>query len=328
MKPTLVSGIQPSGRLNIGHYLGALKNWATLQEDHDCLYFLADLHAITVRQDPDELRNQSYETLALYIACGIAPEQNTLFCQSHVPQNAEFAWVLNCFTYMGELSRMTQFKEKSKKGGNISVGLFDYPVLQAADVLLYKANIVPVGADQKQHLELARDLAIRFNNIYGEILTVPEPYIPKMGARIMALQEPTQKMSKSDPNLNNTITLLDEPKTILKKLKRSVTDSETEIRFHESKPGVSNLLTIHSCITGKTIGELEQEYSGMGYGKLKTDLAEIVIQFLEPVQKKYYELRGDETQLAKILKNGAERAKQLAQPMLDKIHALVGFIPE
>jgi len=253
-RPVLLSGIQPSGNLMIGNYIGALKNWVELQDQYDCLFVLVDLHAITVKQDPADLRRRSFEFLCLYLACGIEPEKNTIFVQSHVPGHSELSWILNCFTYVGELNRMTQFKEKSTRHNtNVNVGLFDYPVLMAADILLYGTDLVPVGHDQKQHLELARNIAERFNNIYGEIFTVPEPYIPKVGARIMSLQDPTSKMSKSDDNPNNYVALLDSPDIVRNKIKRAVTDSGSEIKYDESKPGICNLLSIYSAITERAI---------------------------------------------------------------------------
>jgi tryptophanyl-tRNA synthetase len=327
-KRVLLSGIQPSGNLMIGNYVGALKNWAALQDRYDCLFVLVDLHAITVRQEPADLLRRCYEFISLYIACGLDPEKNTIFVQSHVPAHAELAWILNCYTAMGELSRMTQFKDKSKKHEtNVNVGLFDYPVLMAADILLYGTDLVPVGEDQKQHLELTRNVAERFNNLYGDIFTVPEPYIPKVGARIMSLQDPTAKMSKSDPNAGNYVALLDPPKVVEKKIKRSVTDSEGTIRHDRSKPGVSNLMSIYSAITGKSLQEIEGEYEGEGYGKLKSDLVDIVNAFLEPVQKKYEEIRGDEKALAEILARGAEDAGSRAEPVLRRVHEALGFIP-
>jgi tryptophanyl-tRNA synthetase len=328
-KPIIFSGIQPSGHFHLGAYLGALRNWVKLQNDYDCLFAIVDLHTITVRQDPKLLRQRCYDFLALYIAAGLDPERNIMFCQSHVPAHSQLAWVLNCNTYMGELSRMTQFKDKSKKvGENIGVGLFDYPALMAADILLYQTNLVPVGADQKQHLELTRDIALRFNNIYGEVFTIPEPYIPpaNAGARIMSLQDPTKKMSKSDDNENSIIGLLDAPEVLVKKIKRSVTDSGSEVKYSDDKPGVANLLTIYAAVTNKPITQIEQDYAGQGYGKFKAELADAVVEYLQPIQRCYYELRADENSLHKILLNGAERAKILAQKTLAKVHEVVGFI--
>ena len=279
-KPIVFSGAQPSGELTIGNYMGALRQWVQMQDDYDCIYCIVDQHAITVRQDPTELRKRTLDTLALYLACGIDPEKSTIFVQSHVPQHAQLGWALNCYTYFGELSRMTQFKDKSARHAeNINAGLFDYPVLMAADILLYQTNQVPVGIDQKQHLELSRDIAQRFNAIYGDIFTVPDPFIPKGGARVMALQDPAKKMSKSDDNRNNVIALLEDPKAAAKKIKRAVTDSEEPPRVAydlENKAGVSNLLDILAGVTGKTIPELEAEFEGKMYGHLKGAVAEAV----------------------------------------------------
>lgn len=328
-KPIIFSGIQPSGSFHLGAYLGALRNWVKLQTDYTCLFSIVDMHTITVRQDPKLLRQRCYDFLALYMAAGIDPARNIMFCQSHVRAHAQLSWVLTCNTYMGELSRMTQFKDKSQKAGeNIGVGLFAYPVLMAADILLYQTNLVPVGADQKQHLELARDIALRFNNIYGEVFAIPEPYIPpaNAGARIMSLQDPTKKMSKSDENENSTIGLLDDPDVLVKKIKRAVTDSGSEIKYTDDKPGLANLLTIYSALTGKTIMEIEQQYIGSGYGKFKTELAEIVAEFIKPMQQKYYALRADEAGLHEILKQGAGRACELAEPTLCRVHEVIGFI--
>ncbi len=326
-RPLLLSGIQPSGNLMIGNYIGALRNWVQLQDQYRCMFILVDLHAITVRQDPTELLSRSFDFLAQYIACGIDPEKNTVFVQSHVPQHCELAWILNCYTHMGELNRMTQFKDKSRRHEkNINAGLFAYPVLMAADILLYGTDLVPVGHDQKQHLELARNLAERFNNLYGDIFTVPEPYIPKVGARIMSLQNPTDKMSKSDPVAANYISLLDDEKTATKKIKRAVTDSGSEVRFDESKPGVSNLLSIHSAISGQSIEELEAHFEGKMYGHLKTELAEVVVEFLRPMQERYREIRADEPTLRSQLAHGAEVARERAGDVLRKVHQAVGFI--
>lgn len=283
-KPIVFSGAQPSGELTIGNYMGALRQWVQMQDDYDCIYCIVDQHAITVRQDPTELRKRTLDTLALYLACGIDPEKSTIFVQSHVPQHAQLGWALNCYTYFGELSRMTQFKDKSARHAeNINAGLFDYPVLMAADILLYQTNQVPVGIDQKQHLELSRDIAQRFNAIYGDIFTVPDPFIPKGGARVMALQDPAKKMSKSDDNRNNVIALLEDPKAAAKKIKRAVTDSEEPPRVAydlENKAGVSNLLDILAGVTGKTIPELEAEFEGKMYGHLKGAVAEAVSDML------------------------------------------------
>lgn len=327
-KKTIFSGIQPSGDLTLGNYLGAVKNWAALQDEYQCYYCVVDLHAITVRQDPAALRKRTLDVMSILIASGIDPEANVLYMQSHVSAHAELAWLLNCFTYMGELSRMTQFKEKSAKAGdNINAGLFTYPVLMAADILLYQADLVPVGVDQKQHLELTRDIAIRFNNIYGDVFTVPEPYIPKAGAKIMSLQEPEKKMSKSDENTNAFIALLDPPDVIARKLKRAVTDSDGEIRFAEEKPGVSNLLTIYSAITGKAMPECEKEFAGQGYGVLKQGVTDAVIAELEPLQKRYHEVRGDKAFLEKIMTENAEKAAYAARKTLSKVQRKIGLAP-
>lgn len=327
-KLTVLSGIQPSGELTIGGYIGAVQNWMRMQHEYDCLFMLADLHTLTVAQDPLLLRKRCYDFLALYMACGIDPTQNILFAQSHVPEHTQLAWILNCYTYMGELNRMTQFKDKSQRhAANINAGLFGYPVLMAADVLLYGSHHVPVGDDQKQHMELIRDLALRFNHQYGEIFTVPEPYISKQGARIMSLQEPTQKMSKSDANPHSYIALLDEPDTIRHKLKRAVTDSGNEICFRSDKPGIANLLTLLSAVTNQTISQLEKSYEGVGYGKFKNDVAEAVVAHLHPIQLRYQELRKDEQALQTLLRMGAEAASLRAKKMLMRAHEAVGLIP-
>ncbi len=332
MRPVVLSGIQPSGQLTLGNYIGALKNWVALQETHDCLFTLVDLHAITVRQPPAELRQRCLEFISLYVACGIDPQKSAVFIQSHVPQHAQLGWVLNCYTQVGELNRMTQFKDKSRQfRENINAGLFDYPVLMAADILLYQTNLVPVGNDQKQHLELARDVAIRFNNLYGTsdnpVFRVPEPYIPEVGARVMSLQDPNAKMSKSDDNANNFIALLDPPDVVSKKLKRAVTDSGSTIEYDEKRPGVANLMTIYSAVTGKSFAQIEQDYAGQGYGKFKNDLAEAVVEFLKPVQARYQKLIGDRGELAHMLKDGAERAQARAEPTLKHVHDVLGFVP-
>ncbi|HUX81448.1 MAG TPA: tryptophan--tRNA ligase [Halothiobacillus sp.] len=328
-RPIVLSGIQPSGQLLISHYVGAMRNWVAMQETHDSLFMLVDLHAITVRQDPAVFRARCYDFVALYLACGLDPEKNTIFVQSHVPAHAELGWILNCYAHMGELERMTQFKDKSTRpDASINVGLFDYPVLMAADILLYQATHVPVGADQKQHLELTRDLAIRFNHIYGGVFTVPEPFIPETGARIMSLQEPTKKMSKSDPSEASYIGLLDDPKAILKKFKRAVTDSDTEIRFDpEQKPGVSNLLTLLSIFSGASIPSLEAQLAGQGYGALKVQTGEAVIDFLAPIQARFQNLRANETALDRILADGAEKARNRAEPTLQRVFDVHGFLP-
>lgn len=329
-KPIVLSGIQPSGNLTLGNYIGALKNWVAMQDEYDCLYTLVDLHAITVRQDAQVLRERCYEFLCLYLACGIDPERSTLFVQSHVPEHCQLGWILNCHTAMGELNRMTQYKDKSQKhSDNINAGLFDYPVLMAADILLYQADAVPVGNDQKQHLELARNLAERFNNRYNaSVFKVPEPFIPEVGARIMSLQDPSAKMSKSDDVEANVIGLLDEPKRVAKKIKRAVTDSDGEIRFDEAaKPGVSNLLTMLSAVTDESIADLEASYSGQGYGKLKGDLADAVVAFLEPLQTRYHQFFEDRAGLDAILAKGADAARERAAPTVQKAYEVTGFLP-
>lgn len=330
-KPIVFSGAQPSGELTIGNYMGALRQWVQMQDDYDCIYCIVDQHAITVRQDPDELRKRTLDTLALYLACGIDHQKSTIFVQSHVPQHAQLSWALNCYTYFGELSRMTQFKDKSARHSeNINAGLFDYPVLMVADILLYQTNKVPVGIDQKQHLELSRDVAQRFNAIYGDIFTVPDPFIPTGGgARVMALQDPTKKMSKSDENRNNLIALLENPKGAAKKIKRAMTDSEEPPRVIydiENKPGVSNLLDILSGITGKSIPELEAEFAGQMYGHLKGAVAEAVAGMLTTLQERYHHFRNDEALLNKIMDEGATKAAARAQETLDKVYQAIGFV--
>lgn len=329
-KKRIFSGMQPSGQLTLGNYLGAMKNWVALQEDYDCIYCIVDLHALTVRQDPKELRERTLSVLAQYIAGGLDPGKNIIFIQSHVSAHAELNWILNCYTYMGELSRMTQFKEKAAKHSeNINGGLLTYPVLMAADILLYQTDLVPVGDDQKQHLELARDIAIRFNNLYSETFKVPEVYIPKVGARIMSLQEPEKKMSKSDENINSYIALLDPPEVIVKKFKRAVTDSEAEVRYDPlNKAGISNLMSIYSSVTGKAFGEIENEFSGKGYGAFKTAVGEAVAETLRPVQTRYSELMNARDYLKEIMRNGSERAERLAGRTLRKVYKKVGLLPK
>ena len=325
-KKVIFSGIQPSGVLTLGNYIGALRRFSELQDDYDCIYCIVDEHAITVRQNPADLRRRCLELEALYLASGIDPEKSIIYCQSHVSAHAELAWVLNCFTYMGELSRMTQFKDKSAKhADNINAGLFTYPVLMAADILLYQTSFVPVGADQKQHLELTRDIAQRFNGVYGDVFTVPEPLITKNGARIMSLQDPERKMSKSDPE-DTFVSLLDDPDTIRRKIKRAVTDSESEIRFDpEQKPGVSNLLNIISALTGETPEAISAGMEGQGYGTLKTRASDCVIAALEPLQTEYKRLIADKEYLMKILNENSEKAAYLAAKTLRKVQNKVGF---
>lgn len=329
-KPIVFSGAQPSGELSLGNYLGALRNWVKLQDDYDCIYCIVNQHAITVRQDPEKLKKATLDTLALYLACGIDPSKSTIFVQSQVPTHAELAWVLNCYTYFGELSRMTQFKDKSARHAeNINAGLFDYPVLMAADILLYQANLVPVGDDQKQHLELTRDIASRFNALYGEIFKVPEPFIAQAGARVMSLQDPSKKMSKSDENRNNVIGLLENPKDVEKKIKRAVTDSDDPpiLRYDvKNKAGVSNLLDILTGITGTPIAELEQQFEGKMYGHLKTEVATQVSAMLAQLQERYYQYRNDEDILFDIMHDGAKKATARSQATLNQVYDAIGFI--
>lgn len=325
----IISGIQPSGTLTLGNYLGALKRFGQLQHEHECLFFIVDLHAITVPQDRLALRRQIKEMTALYLACGLDPEKVSIFVQSEVPAHAELSWVLTCNTSMGELERMTQFKDKSQKqstkGDSIGAGLFTYPVLMAADILLYDAEFVPVGSDQKQHLELTRDLAERFNSRFGEVFKIPEPLIASTGARIMSLQEPTKKMSKSDDNSRNFVLMTDEPNVIRKKIKSAVTDSEGLIKFNrEEKPGISNLLEIYSVITGESIPSLEARYEGAGYGTFKSDLAEVVVAELEPIQQRMNALLASSI-IDEVLDRGAERANLLANRKLKKVYHKVGL---
>ena len=327
-RKVMFSAVQPSGIPTIGNYVGAIKNWVQFQDEYDCIYSLADLHTLTVKQVPAELRARSYELLALYLACGLDPEKSIIFAQSHVPQHAELTWVLNTMTYPGELARMTQFKDKSAHHAeNINMGLMDYPVLMASDILLYGAHYVPIGADQKQHLEITRDLAIRFNNRYSPTFVVPEPLIPKMGARVMSLQDPTKKMSKSDENVNAFISMTDKPEDIIRKFKRAVTDSDTCVKYDvENKPGVSNLLTIYSIFTGKTVEEAEREFEGKGYGEFKQAVGEAVVEVLRPINEKKEALLNDKAYLNKVLADGKQKAEYLARKMLNKVYKKIGFI--
>lgn len=329
MKKQILSGIQPSGILTLGNYLGALRNWVKIQDEYDCKFFVADLHSITVNQDPIELKKNIKNVIMQYLACGLDPEKNTIFIQSHVHEHAELGWILNCSTYMGELSRMTQFKDKSKKQENVKVGLFDYPVLMAADILLYDADYVPVGEDQRQHLEMARDIAKRFNNTYNkEIFKVPEGLITESTGRIMSLQDPTKKMSKSDDNKDAFITLLDSREVITKKIKRAVTDSENIIRYSDEKPGIKNLMNIYSAITEKTYSQIEEEFKDVGYGKFKEAVANEIADVLEPIQKRYNELSLTENNeyIEKIFNKGAEIAHDIAKEKLKEVYEAVGFI--
>ena len=329
-KKTIFSGIQPSGILTLGNYIGALRNWVSLQDsgEYDCIYCVVDLHALTVRQDPAALRRRCAETLALFIACGLDPEKNVMYCQSHVPAHSELSWLLGCFTYMGELQRMTQFKDKSQKhADNINAGLLTYPVLMAADILLYQSDLVPIGADQKQHLELARDIAIRMNNLYGDLFTVPDGYFGKAGTRVMSLVDPTRKMSKSDEP-NSYIAILDKPEEIRRKFRRAVTDSDGEIRVdRENKPGVTNLLDILSAVTGEGAQQIADRLSGKGYGALKDEVAEAVIAELAPVQARYSEILADEAYLEGVMQSGAERASRIAAKTMRKVHKKLGLAP-
>ena len=321
------SGVQPSGNLTIGNYLGAIRNFAQYSEQYKTFYCVVDQHAITVRQVPAELRRRTYETLALYMACGLDPDKNTLYVQSMVHEHAELAWILNCFTMFGELSRMTQFKDKSAKhADNINAGLFTYPTLMAADILLYQTDVVPVGIDQKQHVELCRDIGERFNQLYPGTFTIPEPVIAKHGMKIMSLAEPTKKMSKSDENVNAVVYILDDRDTIIRKFKRAVTDSESEIRYAEEKPGVSNLMTIYSCFTGKTMEEIEREFQGVGYGEFKQAVGEVTADALAPVQNRFHELLNDKAGLEAQMKKGAEEASWYARRTLSKVQKKLGFV--
>ncbi len=326
-KKKVLSCIQPSGMLTLGNYLGALKNWTAMQDEFDCTFAVADLHAITVRQEPAALRSQIYSTYALLLALGLNPDKNTVFIQSHVPEHANLSWLLSCNTQFGEMSRMTQFKDKSAKHPeNVNVGLFSYPVLMAADILLYQPDYVPVGADQKQHLEIARDIATRFNNIYGDVFTIPEPYIPKAGARIMSLQDPSKKMSKSDDNPNAWVAILDDKDTVIRKFKRAVTDSEACVRMSEDKPGISNLITIYSTVTGKTVAETEKEFEGKGYGDFKLAVGEAVADTLAPVKQRYDEIIKDKKALEVFYREGAQKAEKIARKTYFKAMKKVGFV--
>ncbi|CDB43468.1 tryptophan--tRNA ligase [Firmicutes bacterium CAG:240] len=327
-KKSMLSGIQPSGDLHLGNYLGAVKNWGARADEFDCYYFMADLHTLTVRQDPKLLRRRSLEQLAQYIACGIDPEKNVLFLQSHVHEHAELGWILNCYTMFGELSRMTQFKDKcAKNADNINGGLFTYPSLMAADILLYQADYVPVGEDQRQHCELTRDIAVRFNNIYGETFKVPEAYIPKAGARVMGLGNPTSKMSKSDPN--GCVFLMEKPEDIARKFKRAITDSDTENCVHfdpANKPGVSNLMNIYSAVTGKSFDEIEREFEGQGYGVFKPAVGDAVIETLRPIREEATRLLADKAYLCSVYTEGAQKASVIARKTLRKVYKKVGLV--
>lgn len=325
-KKRIFSGIQPSGELTLGSYMGAIRNWVALQDEYDCLYCIVDAHAITVRQEPALLRRRSVAQLAQYIACGLDPEKNIMFIQSHVPQHAELAWILGCYTQFGELSRMTQFKAKSAQhADNITAGLFTYPVLMAADILLYQADLVPVGEDQRQHVELTRDIAQRFNGVYSDTFTLPQAFIPKMGARLMSLDDPTTKMSKSLPD--GCVNLMDTPEMIMKKFKRAVTDCETAVKFDkENKPGISNLLTIYCAATGKTITKAEEDFAQQGYGVFKSAVGEAVVELLRPIREESERIMGDKAYLESVYKAGAQRAQYLASKTLSKVQRKIGFV--
>ncbi|HIY21637.1 MAG TPA: tryptophan--tRNA ligase [Candidatus Flavonifractor merdigallinarum] len=327
-KKVMLSGIQPSGDLHLGNYLGAIRNWGKRAEEFDCYYFMADLHTITVRQNPADLRRRTLEQLAQYIACGLDPEKNTLFIQSHVPQHAQLGWVLNCYTMFGELSRMTQFKDKSAKNAdNINGGLFTYPALMAADILLYQPDYVPVGEDQKQHVELTRNVAQRFNHIYGDVFKIPEPYIPKAGARVMSLSDPANKMSKSAPE--GCVFLMEKPEDIQRKFKRAVTDCDTErcVRYdRENKPGVANLMQIYSAVTGKSYEEIEREFDGQGYGVFKPAVGDAVVECLRPIREEASRILADKAYLESVYRAGAEKASYVANKTLRKVYKKVGFV--
>lgn len=325
-KKVLFSGMQATGNLTLGNYLGALKNWVTLSDEYECFYSVVDMHSITVRQDPATLRKRARALLTLYIAAGLDPKKNCIYYQSHVSGHAELAWILNCFTYMGELNRMTQFKDKAAKhADNINAGLFTYPVLMAADILLYQADVVPVGIDQMQHLELTRDIAIRFNNIYGDVFTIPEAYIGKVGAKIMSLQDPSRKMSKSDETPNGSIYLMDDPDTIIRKCKRAVTDSEACIAYRDEQPGLKNLIDIYCACLGKTPDEAVKEFDGKGYGELKMAVGEAVVSVLKPLQDEVARLEKDKAYIDSIIKENGEKAAYFANKTLRKVQKKVGF---
>lgn len=327
-KKIILSGIQATGNLTLGNYLGALNNWVEMQDKYDCYYMIADLHTLTIRKDPEELRQNTLSLIALYIAAGLDPEKNTIFIQSHIPAHPSLSWILNCYTYMGELNRMTQFKDKAAKhADNINSGLFTYPVLMAADILAYNADLVPVGDDQKQHLEITRDIAERFNSLYGETFKMPEAYIGKVGARIMGLQDPTAKMSKSTPNELDKILLTDTPEDIRKKIKKAVTDSENKVRYdREAKPGVSNLMAIYGIIKNKSMEEIEKEFDGQGYGVFKTAVAEAVVERLEPLQKRYNELLENPEKLKEIYQKGDKKAIEKTDKLLKEVYRKVGLV--
>lgn len=326
-KPIMLSGVKPSGDFTIGNYVGAVRNWALMQEQFDCMFFIPDLHSITARQDPKQLKERTFNLAAFYIACGLDVKKNKIFVQSQVSAHAELAWVLSCFTYMGEMNRMTQFKDKSLKNPeNINVGLFTYPILMAADILLYNANVVPVGEDQKQHIEIARDIAERFNKVYGDTFVIPEPYIGELGARIKGLQNPEFKMSKSEENPKDSLLILDAPDVLRKKVKSAVTDSEGTIKYDKSRAGVANLMTIYNILSGTSLEDIEQLYEGKGYGDFKSDLAELVVETIEPIQQKYMKLQEDRSFVMNVLEEGRKEAQMRAGKMLEVVYEKVGFL--
>ncbi|HAN44190.1 MAG TPA: tryptophan--tRNA ligase [Ruminococcaceae bacterium] len=327
-KKVILSGIQPTGVMTLGNYLGAIKNWVALQDEYNCAYMIADLHALTVRPNPAELKKNTLEAYALMLACGVNPEKSIAFVQSHNKCHAELSWVLNCYTQFGELGRMTQFKDKSAKhSDNVNAGLFTYPVLMAADILVYQADLVPVGDDQRQHLEITRDIAERFNGIYGNVFTIPEAYTPKLAARVMSLQEPSQKMSKSDENPNAFITLLDKPETIIKKFKRAVTDSQAEVAYREGKAGINNLMSIYSAVTGLSYDKIEQDFAGKGYGDFKQAVGEAVSEALRPIREGFDRYMADKAYLEQCIKQGAEKSEKIAQRTVDKVYKKIGLLP-
>jgi len=323
----ILSGIQPTGTFTLGNYIGAVRNWGKMQEEYNCAYFIADLHSLTVRQDPAALRKQTMEAFALLLACGIDPEKSLVFVQSHVPAHAEMGWILDCYAQFGELSRMTQFKDKSARhADNVNAGLFTYPVLMAGDILLYQPDFVPVGADQKQHLEFTRDIATRFNNMYGNVFRIPEPYIPKTGARVMSLQDPLKKMSKSDENVNGFVSILDDPAVIINKFKRAVTDSEREVVFREGKDGINNLMTIYSVITGLGFEQIEKDFEGKGYGDFKLAVGEAVAEQLRPIREEFARISKDKAYLEENYRKGAEKAASIADRTMSKVKKKVGLL--
>jgi len=325
-KPRVLSGIQPTGGFTLGNFIGAIRNWDKLQDECDCVYSIVDLHAITIRNDPAALRKKVRESAAMLLACGVDPARAVLFVQSHVPAHTELAWILSCYTQFGELSRMTQFKDKSKKHPeNINVGLFTYPVLQAADILLYNADLVPIGHDQKQHVEICRDIALRFNGLYGDVFVIPESYFPKIGGRVMSLQDPAAKMSKSDENDNAKIMLTDEPDAIIRKFKRAVTDSDNEVRYSDDKPGISNLMSIYSALSGKSFADIESEFDGKGYGDFKLAVGECVADSLGPVQSEYKRILDDKAHLDSVLEKGARDAQSISDRVMKKVRRKIGL---